>query len=59
MFEPRDQTEDQGAHGTFDDQAPAADPLLWLSAHRRAVLTGLAATAAAGADAMALWLRGN
>ena len=43
VFEPRDQTEDQGAHGAFDDQAHAADPQLWLSDHRRTVPVGVAA----------------
>ena len=52
VFEPRDQTEDQGAHGAFDDKAHAADPLLWLSERRRAVLAAMAlAGAAAGAIA--------
>jgi NAD(P)-dependent dehydrogenase (short-subunit alcohol dehydrogenase family) len=52
LFEPRDQTEDQGAHGAFGDRAHAADPQLWLSAHRRAVLATVAAAgAAAGAVA--------
>jgi len=50
VFEPRDQTEDQGAHGPFDDKAHAADPQLWLSTHRRAALAAVAlAGAAAGA----------
>ena len=49
VFEPRDQTEDQGAHGGFDDKAHAADPQLWLSTHRRAALAAMAlAGAAAG-----------
>ena len=47
VFEPRDQAEDQGAHGAFDDQAYAADPQLWLSAHRRAVLAAVAAAGTA------------
>jgi hypothetical protein len=52
VFEARDQTEDQGAHGAFDDRAHAADPLLWLSMHRRAALTAaVLAGAAAGAAA--------
>ncbi|HET9966756.1 MAG TPA: SDR family oxidoreductase [Streptosporangiaceae bacterium] len=50
VFEPRDQAEDQGAHGAFDDKAHAADPQLWLSQHRRAVL---AAVTLAGAAAVA------
>jgi NAD(P)-dependent dehydrogenase (short-subunit alcohol dehydrogenase family) len=45
VFEPRDEHEDQGAHGGFDDQAHARDPQLWLSMHRRAVAAGLGAAA--------------
>ena len=56
VFEPRDEAEDQGAHGDFDDQAHARDPQLWLSIHRRAILAGLAAAAAAGGTA-AFWRR--
>ena len=52
VFEPRDQAEDQGAHGAFDDKAHAADPLLWLTERRRAALTAVAlAGVAAGAVA--------
>ena len=47
LYEPRDEQEDQGAHGGFDDKAHARDPQLWLSVHRRAILTGLGAAAAA------------
>ncbi|WP_030379544.1 MULTISPECIES: SDR family oxidoreductase [unclassified Streptomyces] len=46
--EPSDATEDRGARGGFDAQAHGRDPVLWLSQHRRALLGGLAATAAAG-----------
>ena len=42
VFEPMDDAEDQGAHGGFDDQAHSSDPQLWLSAHRPALLAGLA-----------------
>lgn len=56
VFEPRDEAEDQGAHGPFEDKAHALDPQLWLSAHRRAVLAGLAA-ATATAGAIAFWRR--
>lgn len=38
---------DEGAHGAFDDQAHARSPQLWLSEHRRGVLAGLVAAAAA------------
>ena len=51
VFEPRDQAEDQGAHGAFDDKAHAADPVLWLSERRRAAL---AAVALAGVAASAV-----
>jgi NAD(P)-dependent dehydrogenase (short-subunit alcohol dehydrogenase family) len=47
LYEPRDEQEEQGAHGGFDDKAHARDPQLWLSVHRRAILTGLGAVAAA------------
>jgi NAD(P)-dependent dehydrogenase (short-subunit alcohol dehydrogenase family) len=56
VFEPRDQTEDQGAHGAFDDKAHASDPQLWLSAHRRAVLAAMA-LAGAVATGGAGWSR--
>lgn len=46
--EPQDEQVDRGAHGAFDDQAHAHDPMLWLSRHRRAVLGGATALAAAG-----------
>jgi NAD(P)-dependent dehydrogenase (short-subunit alcohol dehydrogenase family) len=58
VFEPRDQAEDQGAHGAFDDKAHAADPLLWLSERRRAALAAAALAAAAAASAAAAaWRR--
>ncbi|HET6877742.1 MAG TPA: SDR family oxidoreductase [Jatrophihabitans sp.] len=44
VFEPRDADEDRGAHGPFDDMAHARDPQLWMSTHRRALLSGAAAT---------------
>jgi NAD(P)-dependent dehydrogenase (short-subunit alcohol dehydrogenase family) len=49
--QPRDDQDDQGAHGPFDDQAHSKDPVTWLSMHRRAVLSGVSATALAGAIA--------
>jgi len=52
LFEPRDQVTDAGAHGPFDDQAHGADPQLWLSRRRRAVLAGAARAATAGAIAL-------
>ena len=51
VFEPRDQTEDQDAHGPFDDKAHTRDPLLWLSVHRGAVLAGAALAGAVTAGA--------
>lgn len=51
IFEPSDG--DQGSHGPFDDQAHARSPQLWLSEHRRAVLSGLAAAAVG----VAVWRR--
>jgi NAD(P)-dependent dehydrogenase (short-subunit alcohol dehydrogenase family) len=51
VFEPRDDTEDQGAHGGFDEQAHGRDPQLWLSVHRGAILAGLAGLAGTGAAA--------
>jgi NAD(P)-dependent dehydrogenase (short-subunit alcohol dehydrogenase family) len=47
LQQPRDDDQDQGAHGAFDDQAHAHDPQLWLSMHRRSVLSGLAGAAVA------------
>jgi len=52
VFEPRDDREDQGAHGGFDDQAHARDPQLWISMHRRAIAAGLGAAMLAGAAAI-------
>lgn len=42
LFEPQDEQADRGARGPFDNQAHSRDPVLWLSMHRRAVLTGTA-----------------
>ena len=53
VFEPKDQDEDQGAHGPFDDKAHAHDPQLWMSTHRRSVLAVGAVGAAAATSAMA------
>jgi NAD(P)-dependent dehydrogenase (short-subunit alcohol dehydrogenase family) len=47
VFEAKDDTEDQGAHGGFDEKAHASDPQLWLSTHRRAILGAAAAAGAA------------
>lgn len=48
----RDDDTDQGAHGPFDERAHARDPQLWVSMHRRAIVTALAAGTAAGAAAL-------
>ncbi len=50
VHEPRDEDQDRGAHGSFDDRSHHRDPVLWMSLHRRALLaTGaLAGAAAAG-----------
>jgi NAD(P)-dependent dehydrogenase (short-subunit alcohol dehydrogenase family) len=53
VFEPSDQTEDAGAHGAFDDQAHARDPLLWASMHRRGLLSAAGAAALAGVGILA------
>jgi NAD(P)-dependent dehydrogenase (short-subunit alcohol dehydrogenase family) len=45
--QPQDEETDLQAHGAFDGEAYAHDPVLWLSLHRRAVLlAGMAASAA-------------
>jgi hypothetical protein len=51
VFEPKDDGEDQGAHGPFDAKAHARDPQLWLSVHRRAILGAVTTMAAAAAGA--------
>lgn len=55
VFEPQDDEADDGAHGSFDAKAHTHDPLLWMSMHRRALLSGLVgvgAAATAGATAL-------
>jgi NAD(P)-dependent dehydrogenase (short-subunit alcohol dehydrogenase family) len=54
LFQPRDEEQDQGAHGSFGDRAHGRDPQLWLSARRGAVLGGLAAGMAAAGTAAAV-----
>jgi NAD(P)-dependent dehydrogenase (short-subunit alcohol dehydrogenase family) len=49
VFSPSDEEDDRGPHGPFPRQTRRRDPQLWLSMHRRAVLTGLAGTTAATA----------
>jgi short-subunit dehydrogenase len=53
LFEPLDSDEDHGSHGSFDDQAKARSPQLWLSMHRRSLFAAAAAAAVAGAAATA------
>jgi hypothetical protein len=56
VFEPQDKEQDAGADGAFDAKAHTHDPLLWMSMHRRALLSGLVgvgAAATAGVSAMA------
>lgn len=56
VHEPRDEEQDQGAHGPFDDQAHDTDPVTWLSLHRQEVL-GAIGTALLG-SVLAAWGRG-
>jgi short-subunit dehydrogenase len=53
LFEPQDDLEDRGAHGPFDEQAHDADPVLWVSRHRRAVLVATGTLAAAASALVA------
>ncbi|MEV4114921.1 SDR family oxidoreductase [Nonomuraea sp. NPDC049695] len=46
LWEPADDTEDYGAHGSFDKRSHARSPQLWLSQHRGPVLLALAGGAA-------------
>jgi NAD(P)-dependent dehydrogenase (short-subunit alcohol dehydrogenase family) len=52
VYEARDEDSDRGAHGPFDSRAHHRDPQLWLSKHRRAILTAITAGAAAGMTAL-------
>ena len=56
LEQPSDDNTDQGAHGPFDNKAHSFDPVLWMSLHRRAILSGLGATAAAAGITLA-WAR--
>jgi short-subunit dehydrogenase len=47
LFAPLDSADDHGSHGTFDDQAKARSPQLWLSTHRRSLFAAAVAGAAA------------
>lgn len=46
LWQPADESEDYGAHGTFGSRSHARSPQLWLSQHRAPVLLGLAGAAA-------------
>ncbi|GAA4813454.1 SDR family oxidoreductase [Tomitella cavernea] len=48
----RDEEHDRGAHGPFDSTAHARDPQLWLSMHRRTIVSA-AGTLAAAAGTLA------
>ncbi len=52
LFEPVDSGHDEGAHGSFDQQAHSRSPQAWLSRHRSA--SGALAAAGIGAAAAAL-----
>lgn len=45
LWEPADEDHSFGAHGSFDDRSVGHSPQVWLSQHRRLVLTGGAAAA--------------
>jgi len=45
--EPKDDQQDRGAHGMFDDKAHAHDPWSWMSMHRAAFGAGAVVAAAA------------
>jgi NAD(P)-dependent dehydrogenase (short-subunit alcohol dehydrogenase family) len=47
LWEPVDTARDFGPHGEFDEKSHARNPQFWVSAHRRALVTGVAAVAAA------------
>jgi hypothetical protein len=47
LFETLDSDQDRGSHGSFDDQAKARAPQLWLSTHRRSLTAGALAAATA------------
>ena len=57
VFEPQDEHQDAGAHGPFDDQAHAHDPVLWASMHRRSLISAAGALAAMAAGAGVLAAR--
>jgi hypothetical protein len=48
VFDAQDTDHDRGSHGAFDAKAHSHDPQLWMSMHRRALISGALATVAAG-----------
>lgn len=58
VFQPRDESQDRGAHGAFDDQAHKLDPVSFV-ARNRLVTAAAAAAALAGAGAAASRLGGD
>jgi NAD(P)-dependent dehydrogenase (short-subunit alcohol dehydrogenase family) len=48
LFEPRDERQDHGAHGRFDDQSRKTSPLLWASENRGWLAAGAALALGAG-----------
>jgi NAD(P)-dependent dehydrogenase (short-subunit alcohol dehydrogenase family) len=53
VWKPQDEHVDQGAHGPFNGHAHGHDPLLWMSMHRRALISGATGAAAVAGAAMA------
>ncbi len=53
LHEPRDASEDRGAHGPFDSKAHGHDPQLWLSMHRREILSGVGGAVAIAGGVLA------
>lgn len=48
LWQARDDADDAGARGPFDEKAHCHDPVLWAATHRREVVGALTAGAAAG-----------
>jgi hypothetical protein len=49
LFEPVDDDHDEGAHGTFDDQARTRRAQVWITRHRLGSAVGVALAAGAAA----------
>jgi short-subunit dehydrogenase len=52
VFEPKDDEQDRGSHGMFDEQAHGSDPWSWMSMHRKQIAGGAVAGAVAAAAAL-------